>query len=73
MRNFFSTCVEKSIGPQKRKRILWVNFSEFGFSSIMFVCGVQVTSVELQCRVTETNLCAGSGLGASQVCHQPSI
>ena len=39
----------------------------------MFVCGVQVTSVELQCHVTETNLCAGSGLGASQVCHQPSI
>ena len=29
--------------PQTPKTTLWVNLSEFGFSSIMIVCGVQVT------------------------------
>ena len=41
---FFPHVWKRAFGPQKPKIILWVNFSEFGFSSIMqFVCGVQVT------------------------------
>ena len=56
---FFPHVWKRAFGPQKPKRILWVNFSEFGFSVRVFYhvrvwCHVQVTSVELQCHVTET-------------------
>ena len=74
---FFHMCGKEHLGHRNQKESFGWIFQNLDFSSIMFVCGVQVTSVEpwLQCHVTETNLCAGtgSGLGASQVCHQPSI
>ena len=46
MRNFphvWNLCEEKSTDTTDTKTTLWVNLSEFGFSSIMIVCGVQVT------------------------------